>query len=500
MNFRNNIFKVGLAIWLFSLLTHGMYFYFNQTFSQDQARDLLIAEENIEARRFLLPYGPKASVGDFYLPPFYYYLQTIVHAVSPYPLSMSILITFIESFSPVILYLIFVKWFNQRSAVLVSLFYTISPLALTFSTFMWNPNLIPFFLLVAVYSTIEYVQNKKGKWMILTAVMVMLAFHLHYQSAVVFPFFLAVYGFLLIQRRQDWKYFGLAVLAALSTFSTYFIGELFNSFHNTTQILGYFTGSHATIFEQVSKPMYIYLFIPEFFSRVMFSPHWIGEGINIGRILFLICIPALSAFLFFRILLKKVSKADLVAMILLFYIMSVVLSLRLYKGIKLDYYMSMLFIAPPVIIGLVSFYTERFTKHIFAGLLLIYFLTMGKYYGTKLQVKYDGYADFVSVFEFANKEIGDAKVFFIPYHQDFINLLTYGMAKHAQFKQVEEPKAEYLLQFCDSHRPCDFFQDEYCYSDDTIENAGLRYQLTQQYQPMVKYSHGLFTLLISKKV
>src|SRR3989344_1515257 len=140
----------GILLWIFSLSLHSYYFFHNRTFGQDQARDVMIAEANIAEGRWLIGYGPKASVGDFYLPPLYYYLQTGLYAIVSWPLAMGLLITIVESFTPVLLWYLLSKRVHPTAGVVAGLLYTISPVVVTFATFMWNPNMIPFFLTLAL--------------------------------------------------------------------------------------------------------------------------------------------------------------------------------------------------------------------------------------------------------------------------------------------------------------------------------------------------------------
>lgn len=70
-------------------------------FAQDQGRDLMIMQDFARYGVIFVDYGPKASVDDFYLPPFFYQIHYWVDLLSgSWPLAMKWVVTLIESFSP----------------------------------------------------------------------------------------------------------------------------------------------------------------------------------------------------------------------------------------------------------------------------------------------------------------------------------------------------------------------------------------------------------------
>lgn len=493
---------LALIVWLFSLTMHLLYFDHNRTFSQDQARDILIAENFIEERQWLIGYGPKASVANFYLPPIYYYLQTLVHIVSPWPLSMSLFVAIIESFTPVVLFLIFARWIDDRSGAIAALVYSVSPLVLTFSTFMWNPNLIQFSVMLALFGTIEYVQTKKRRWILLTAIVLTLAFHLHYQSVVVMPFFVFTYLVMLWNRPKDWKFFVCGVAIFLLSFSTYFIVEMQNSFQNTREIIHYFQADHARIYEPVSKPEYVWKFIPQFFSRITMPYYLIGEGIRYGRWLFLIILPATLLFSSTTFLKKSPRSSERAKFLLMLYLLSVVIMLRAYKGEKVDYYMSTLFMAPAILLGMVFSHFRKVSLLLGLGFVVMYMNIMARFYVERFQVRYDNYNDLQTIFMFLNDRIGTSSAAFVSFSPDYDYSVRFGTKKWATFPttSAELGRAEYIVQFCDENEECTAFQDQVCLGDKGLEKAGLRYDLNSVYNPQVAFTYGVYKVVLLQRM
>lgn len=490
-----------VLLWVFTFTLHIYYFLHNRTFGQDQARDVMLAQGFLSRGQWWIAYGPKASVGDFYLPPLYYYLQTLVTAVSSWPLSMGLLITVVESFSPVLIYQIFKKWLSGGAGVIGAILYAVSPLVITFATFMWNPNMIPFFLLTGLFTTFIYVTERKPQIIVWSWLSVTIAFHLHYQAVAVFLFYALVYSYLLFKRRQDWKWYLAAGLVSLATLTPYLVTELNTGWPNTRAIYQYFTVDHAQTYEIISKPGYIWLFLPEFFSRLTFLPSWSGAGIKYGRLLLLLLAPGLGLVLTSKFFFpnKKFTKADLISWLILFYIFTCILMLRVYKGYKIDYYMSMLFFAPAMLAALGWHYLKLFRWPIVLGLMIIMF-SSGHFYGRKLGRIYNTLRDSKQVFNFIQQKVGDRPIYPVIYHQEFDVVWKYGSTQIANLNMVTDWQAspEYVVQLCESGDVCDPLIDNVCQTDSNVERAGLRYQIMSQPISLVRYRYGQYTVLISE--
>ena len=93
--------------WLLIFISHLILAYFYNPFSQDTARDLVVVSQHFQQHQPIFIYGPKASVGNFYLPPAYYQIHYILSLLTGnHPYTMKWFTVLLESFTPIILYLI----------------------------------------------------------------------------------------------------------------------------------------------------------------------------------------------------------------------------------------------------------------------------------------------------------------------------------------------------------------------------------------------------------
>ena len=81
-----------IVCWLFVLSLIFRVFQLDHfiSYHQDQVRDLFYIKDNFEKGQMIL-LGPKASVGNFFLPPFWYYLMSFAYVFSKSALSPAFL-------------------------------------------------------------------------------------------------------------------------------------------------------------------------------------------------------------------------------------------------------------------------------------------------------------------------------------------------------------------------------------------------------------------------
>lgn len=150
------------AIWVRTYQHHDWLF-----FKWDQARDASLLKPAIENGAENLPLlGPRATKvstetggTDFLrLGPAYYYMQwtsgAIFKSSSPdvfaYPdLLFSILVI-------PLFYLFLRLYFKPVPALLATLLYSFSFLIIQYSRFSWNPNSVPFFMLLTIYALLRF--------------------------------------------------------------------------------------------------------------------------------------------------------------------------------------------------------------------------------------------------------------------------------------------------------------------------------------------------------
>lgn len=425
-------------------LVYGLW---QNNFSQDTARDLVLTANNIERKNFFPGYGPKASVGNFYLLPAYYQTHLVLSLLTDnHPFTMKFFVIVLESMTPILLYLILKELkFDKKITLGLAFLYTISPLVTIFASFAWNPNTLPFFSSLALLLMIRYLKYGEKIKLIFLPLLYCLAIHLHLQAVVLLLFFAIFNLYVLLKRRSDYKFLIIGYFIALLTILPYLMTELQNNWPNTQAIIHYFSAEHSQYFDRVSKPAFILTFIPAFIERVVshqeFPYHYLG------RLIFILPLIILPLGILKTIIQRKkllIVKEDL-DLIVLLYFLSILMMLRIYKGDKIDYYMSTLFVLPSIFLA----YIYRFNKILTIFLIAVGIFTAGNYYA-KLE-RSDQYADRQLIVDFIEKEANLNPVQLLFYNYDDINTFSYLLEQN----DIDiDQESLLLVEFCPKITNC----------------------------------------------
>lgn len=129
----------------------------------DQIRDLKVTDRAMENGVGELPLlGPRAGGTMLRLGPAFYYFQyasaLLAGKNSPTSAAFPNLVFSIGSIF--VLYLLLRKYFSQNWTLALAAFYSMAFLAIEYSRFTWNPNSIPFFVLLFLYSLLQFFFGK----------------------------------------------------------------------------------------------------------------------------------------------------------------------------------------------------------------------------------------------------------------------------------------------------------------------------------------------------
>jgi len=396
---------------LFTLIFRLWFAFSHLSLNQDFVRDIYRVQELQSQNNFFPGYGPKASVGDFYLPPFYYQLLLVLRVISTWPLLITVLTVFIESATPILLYILLKEFTKKNSAFFGAMLYAYSGLAITFGTFSWNPNMIPFFTTLSILLITKYHKNQK-LWQLTAGILsIAIAFHLHYQVAVLLPFYIGFMLYQILKKKFNFYHWIIAVLVAIIPFIPYVRSEIMNNFTNTRQIAKYFKEEHSNYYDRVSKISYISTYLPSFVERELTKTN--TPYLWVGRFIFFV-----GMFTLFKLTKRKKS------FIVFIYFLSIIISLRLYKGDKLDYYLSTLFIFPAVLLAALA------EKNKAIGLLLglsIVFFSGFELSKVKTQNQFSDFEK--SMKTLANNFDGNSARL-IVHELDFANSILFGLSEY----------------------------------------------------------------------
>ena len=170
------------AVLRFYNLPEGMHYL------GDEGRDTLITKEIIKFEHFPLV-GPPTSVGNLYLGPLYFY------SVAPFiglfgfePLGAAVFVVLLSLTTIGLIYFLAKEMFkSQLAAGLSALLYAISPAAVEYGRWPWNPNVMPFFATLFIFSLWQVLGKRKERWIILTGASLAFIFQSHYMGLAAIP-------------------------------------------------------------------------------------------------------------------------------------------------------------------------------------------------------------------------------------------------------------------------------------------------------------------------
>lgn len=457
---------------------HGMRFV---TFGQDQARDAFLMSQNQEEGRWVVGYGPKASVGNFYLPPLYYQIHNIASFLSgQHPLVMQWLIIFVESWTPVLVFVWLGMIVKRQAAFAGSLVYLVSAGVIEYATFAWNPNMIPFFSTLMGFCWFLVVFRNKKIAIPMGVVSLAVAVSLHFQAVVLVPFAFLVFIISLKKEIRNLGYWIVGALIASAFFIPYVLAELGSNWHNTQTMLGFFHENNTRYFDRISKPAFIFTFFPSLIERFMLLRNF--HLYMVGRLLFFVGFLVLSV--------GGIRQRSKEKLLILIYFLSIFIMLRVYKGDKVDYYMSTLYILPAFLFAFLSETVKRFALPV---LVVIAYVSGSSVFNRQPQ---NGLHAIQRASVYVKETVSDHPVRLLFQNQDFVNLFAFGL-QHQGIKIDQH--SEYVVDICGVRDVCTWngkFTCEYsaAHTKSVIEKTASNYQRINE----IEYA-GAFRITIGKE-
>lgn len=132
------------------------------SFTYDQARDALYIKRILVDHKFRL-IGTQTSIPGVYTPPFYYYLMAPALAIfNLNPVGIDYGTVFLNLAALFLLYSCLLNLTQNRWVSLVfSGLYAFNPVVVFQSRFAWNPNTMPFFSLLAMWSLLKIIDSPR---------------------------------------------------------------------------------------------------------------------------------------------------------------------------------------------------------------------------------------------------------------------------------------------------------------------------------------------------
>ena len=326
------------------ILLLGAFFRFYRireymTFLGDEGRDMLVVKRMIVDHKLTL-LGPTTSVGSMYMGPIYYYMMVpFLWLFNLDPVGPSIMVAILSVLTIYLLYRLVSEYFNRTAGIIASFLYAISPLTIIYGHSSWNPNVVPFFSILLMYSVLKIIVNKKNKWFIVLGFTLGILLQLHY---VTFMFLLIIPAcFIFTKCRLSIKSLIGGIFSFLVTYSQFLLFELRHNFVNTKSVIRFFfTQKNAS-----SIPFFLGFFgtVTDVTVRLFWRLITVVNA-ELGKVLIVILI------IYFLYECKKIKKDPYIInqslLIIMLWILLGIISFGFYRGVIYDYYFGSLFVVP----------------------------------------------------------------------------------------------------------------------------------------------------------
>jgi len=237
--------EVLLALVLIGLAAFFRFYHLSQTtwIAGDEGRDLLVMSQMLETKKPVLQ-GPPTSivtdVGRVYYGPGFYYLVLPFFAISHgHPASGAFCVALMGVLSVLLIYFITKMFFGTWIGFGCAVFYATSPFVVELDRHFWSPNVVPFFILLIIFSFLQIKLKQKAWYLPVAGAATGIVWQLYYTSL-----------FFLIPWAAWWLYAKVKVGLKIWIFSigSFFffsapllISELRHNFPNVRVLLYYLT-------------------------------------------------------------------------------------------------------------------------------------------------------------------------------------------------------------------------------------------------------------------
>lgn len=338
-------------------------------FLGDEGRDVTVVRRFLKEGDLMFV-GPGTSVGNMYLGPIYYYFMAPWLWLWNYsPVGPAVGVALLGVGTIWFLYYIIRLWTkNPLVAYAVATLYALSPVVIFYSRSSWNPNIMPFFALLLIFSLWKVWEERKWKWLIVGAFAFAVTLQSHYLALLLFPVIFVVWilNFRNLFRvsnlefRVFLRYSLLATCFLLLLMSPLFLFDYKHNWRNMSAVWDYFTRSDSDIRFRIGIFIsHLWLVWEKLNIRLL-----AGTNVFWGRVLAVL----LLGFIVVRRHIQYSKYHILLALWLGFGI----LGLALYKGDIYDHYIGFLFPAIFILLGVIlQNLGNRYLIYIVFGILYI---------------------------------------------------------------------------------------------------------------------------------
>jgi len=295
--------------------------------------------------------GPTASVGGFFLGPFYYYLMIpFLWIFRLNPVGPAVMVALFGILTVWLVYRVGKEFFNSLIGLLSAGLYAVSPLVISYSRSSWNPNLMPLASLSIIWLAFQAVKKKNWRLFFLVGFLFGLALQLHYLTTFLMVV-ITIYFLIFLPKKFYLKTFLLVFLGFILGWLPFILFEIRHNFPNLKTLykfvfFGEETGFIANKFLPIISDVSFRLF-----SRLVAN----NQKFISVFLIFLV----LGFFIYFWLREKK--KREIYSLLGIWLLVGILLFGFYQKGIY-DYYFGFMFPLPFLLTGLVIEKMIKFNK------------------------------------------------------------------------------------------------------------------------------------------
>ncbi len=210
-----------------------LYHIDTSVFTEDEAVLFRMAHDAV-AHGLLPLTGNKASIGPLN-PPLFTYIMMLPAAISASPLGAEILVGLLNTGAVFLTYVFTRRYYGRLTGNIAALLYATSVGALIFSRDIWQPNLIPFFVLLFWFALFKGVIERRKGWLFPALLLMGVLYQLHGSTLLLgVPLCLALLFAFRTVRVRDFVFAGVGLVVI---FVPFLILELHTGFREVRALL-----------------------------------------------------------------------------------------------------------------------------------------------------------------------------------------------------------------------------------------------------------------------
>lgn len=353
--------KVEFGV-LFLILTIGAFFRLYKiseymTFLGDEGRDVLVVRRLLKFGDLIFV-GPGTSVGNIYLGPLYYYLMAPFLLIYNYsPVGPAVMVALFGVATIYLVWLVAYKWTGSKQiSLMTAALYAIAPVVIDLSRTSWNPNIMPFFALLTIYSLWKTWQEKSFVWEVITGLSFAFVVQSHYLGLILLPVIFVFLLATLVKNSKSIKYALLGKLIFLLLFVPLILFDWKYNWRNLRAISAFFFSNQGNVSLKllpfIQKAWVVW---ETAITRLLAGTNFIF-GLILAIAIPLITLTRLN-------LVKKNS--------LLFAWLGIgILGLAVYRGPLYDHYLGFMFPAPFILLAILAKNINKYVVYVVFVLLI----------------------------------------------------------------------------------------------------------------------------------